>query len=113
MSTKKIYEMHAEVCKAMAHPLRIEIIDILQKKEHCFSEILEITGGIKSNLSQHLSIMVDKGILNSRRDSRCNYFSLSSLKVSKATALMREILEEDIHQKRLAIKKLVNKSSLH
>ena len=73
---KRVFELHAEICKALGNPLRIEIVDILGKQELCFSDILAITGGNKSTLSQHLSIMVDKGILKSRKDSRCNYFSL-------------------------------------
>ena len=93
---KKIYELHAEVCKALANPLRIEVIDLLQKGELCFSDILEEIGGLKSNLSQHLSVMVNSGILMARKDSRCNYYSLSSSKVAKACSLMREVLIDNL-----------------
>ncbi|MBI2270393.1 MAG: winged helix-turn-helix transcriptional regulator [Bacteroidetes bacterium] len=96
MKNITIYELHAEVCKALAHPLRIEVIDLLQKKELCFSDMLEKTGGLKSNLSQHLSIMANSGILNVRKDSRCNYYSLSSSKVAKACSLMREVLIDNL-----------------
>ena len=99
MTNKKVYELHAEIFKALAHPLRIEVIDVLQKEELCFSEVLEKTGGLKSNLSQHLTIMVGNGILKVRRDSRCNYYSLSSQKVAKACQLMREILTENVKGK--------------
>lgn len=96
MRDKKIYELHAEVCKALANPLRIEVIDILQRNELCFTDILEQTGGLKSNLSQHLSVMVNNGILKVRKDSRCNYYSLSSSKVAKACSLMREVLIDNL-----------------
>ncbi|MDO9000984.1 MAG: metalloregulator ArsR/SmtB family transcription factor [Bacteroidota bacterium] len=96
MLDKTVYKLHAEVCKALAHPLRIEVIDLLQTGELCFSDILETTGGLKSNLSQHLSVMVDSGILKVRKDSRCNYYSLSSSKVAKACSLMREVLIENL-----------------
>ena len=55
-------------------------------------------GGLKSNLSQHLSVMVDSGILKVRKDSRCNYYSLSSSKVAKACSLMREVLIDNLKQ---------------
>ena len=103
---KRVYELHAEICKALGHPLRIEIIDLLAKQELCFSDILEITGGIKSTLSQHLSIMVDKGILKSRKDSRCNYFSLSSSKVAKACGLMREVLIDNVNKQKEVLQKI-------
>jgi DNA-binding transcriptional ArsR family regulator len=96
MPAKPIYEIHAGVFKALAHPLRIEVIDVLQEGESCFSDILERTGGLKSNLSQHLSIMVSHGILKSRKDSRCNYYKLASPKVARACSLMREVLVENI-----------------
>lgn len=105
---KKIYKLHAEVCKALANPLRIEVIDILQNGELCFSDILEKTGGLKSNLSQHLSVMVSNGILNVRKDSRCNYYSLSSSKVAKACSLIREVLIESIEKQHEFHKQLLN-----
>jgi len=96
MPGKTAYTLHAEIFKALAHPLRIEVTDILQEEELCFSQILEKTGGIKSNLSQHLTILVSSGILRMRRDSRCNYYSLSSGKVVKACRLLREVIAENL-----------------
>lgn len=106
MSDKKVFKLHAEVCKALAHPLRIEVIDVLNKKELCFTDILEQTGGLKSNLSQHLSVMVNCGILKVRKDSRCNYYSLSSTKVAKACSLMREVLIENLRKHKEILEKL-------
>ena len=98
MFEKKIFELHADACKALAHPLRIEVIDILRNKELCFSDILKKTGGLKSNLSQHLSIMTEKGILKMKRDGRCNYYSLSSSKVAKAYSLIREMMVDNLKE---------------
>lgn len=105
MTNKKIFELHADVCKALGHPLRIEIIDLLQDKEQCFADILNETGVLKSNLSQHLSVMTKKGILKTRRDGQCVYFSLSSLKVLQACRLMREVLVEFINEQNNIINK--------
>lgn len=98
MNGKKIFELHADVCKALGHPLRIEVIDLLQENELCFSDILEVTGGLKSNLSQHLSIMTKKGILKMRRDGQCNYYTLSTKKVAQACQLMREVLIDNLNK---------------
>jgi len=100
MSDKKIFELHADVCKALGHPLRIEIIDLLQDKELCFTDILEVTGGLKSNLSQHLSIMTKKGILKTKKDGQCTYFSLSTPKVAEACQLMREVLIDNLEKQK-------------
>ena len=106
MIAKQIYELHADVCKALGHPLRIEVIDLLQKKERCFSDILEVTGGLKSNLSQHLSVMVKKGILKMRREGQNNYYSLSSHKVAQACQLMREVLIDSIKKQADLLEKM-------
>ena len=98
MADKGIYNLHSEVLKALGNPMRLQIIEMLQKKEYCFSDILENTGTIKSTLSQHLSIMVNTGLLHVRKDSRCNYYKLSSAKVAKACSLLREVLIAN-HQK--------------
>jgi DNA-binding transcriptional ArsR family regulator len=100
MDNKRIFELHANVCKALAHPLRIEVIDILQQGELCFTDILDVTGGLKSNLSQHLSVMTQKGILKVRKDGKCNYYSLSSKKVAQACRLMREVLVESLKKQK-------------
>ncbi len=97
---KEIYKLHAEVCKAIAHPLRLEVIELLHAEELCFSDILSITGGLKSNLSQHLSVMVAGGILNTRKDSRCNYYSLSSGKVAEACGLMKSVMMDAMLKQR-------------
>jgi ArsR family transcriptional regulator len=103
---KHIFELHADVCKALGHPLRIEVIDILEKRELCFTDILEITGGLKSNLSQHLSVMTKKGILKTRREGQCVYFSLSSIKVAQACRLMREVLIGTLKKQNKVLEKL-------
>lgn len=106
MAKKEIFRLHAEVCKALSHPLRLEVIDILQEGELCFSDILDITGGLKSNLSQHLSFMVRQGILQVRKESTCNYYSLSSAKVARAFDLMREVLTEKLKKHRRILEKM-------
>lgn len=106
MNDKSVYALQAEVCKALSHPLRIEVIELLHKEELCFTDILNKTGGLKSNLSQHLSVMVNSGILKMRKDSRCNYYSLASTKVSKACSLMRDVLIENLKKQKQILETL-------
>ena len=107
MKDKKICGVQGEVGKALAYPLRIEVIDLLRNGELCFSDILGETGGIKSNLSQHIAIMTGSGILKVRKESQCNYYSLSSPKVAKACAIMREVLMEILKKQQQLHKELL------
>ncbi|MBN4081711.1 winged helix-turn-helix transcriptional regulator [bacterium AH-315-C07] len=106
MSDKMIYQLHADACKALAHPIRIEIIDLLGERELGFGEISEKTGVVKSSLSQHLSVMVEKGIVIQRKEGLNSFYKLSTLKVAKACQLMREVLIERLEKSQEILKTL-------
>ncbi|MBL4576918.1 MAG: winged helix-turn-helix transcriptional regulator [Flavobacteriales bacterium] len=106
MADKMIYQLHADVCKALAHAIRIEIIDLLGENELGFGEISESTGVVKSSLSQHLSVMVEKGILTQRKEGLNSYFKLSTPKVAEACQLMREVLIERLEKTQEILKTL-------
>lgn len=106
MKDKTIYILHSNICKALANPIRIEIIDILNDKEMTFGEIQEITGAMKSNLSQHLSLMVSNGILTHRKEGLYIYFKLSTPKIGTACRLMREVLVDNLNKQHDLIKNL-------
>jgi ArsR family transcriptional regulator len=106
MEKKSLYEMHADVCKALAHAIRIEIIDILKDKELSFGEIVDKTGVLKSNLSQHISVMVQKGILDQRKKGLHVYYKLSTPRVYEAFYMMREVLKERILKQEKLLKKI-------
>lgn len=101
-----IYRLHADACKALAHAVRIEIIDLLGERELGFGEISEKTGVAKSSLSQHLSVMVENGILSQRKEGLNSYFKLSTPKVAEACQLMREVLIERLEKTQEILKTL-------
>ncbi len=108
MPDKMIYRLHADACKALAHAIRIEIIDLLGENELGFGEISKKTGVIKSSLSQHLSVMVEKGILAQRREGLKSYYKLSTPKVAEACQLMREVLIERLEKTNEILKQFQN-----
>jgi DNA-binding transcriptional ArsR family regulator len=70
MLTKKnqlLFHKQAEIAKAIAHPLRIAIVDFLKDGEQCVCDIAEHIGSERSNVSRHLSVMVNAGILDYRK----------------------------------------------
>jgi len=58
-----LFQKQAEIAKAIAHPLRIAIVDFLRDGQQCVCDIAEHIGSERSNVSQHLSVMVNAGIL--------------------------------------------------
>ena len=65
---KELATHAADVLKAVAHPLRLQIVELLEKHELCVGEIVEALGEKQSITSQQLTIMKDRGILASRRE---------------------------------------------
>jgi len=98
MRDKTIYTLHSNICKALANPIRIEIIEILNDKELTFGELQAETGVLKSNLSQHLSILVSNGILEQRKEGQNVFLKLSTDRIATACRIMREVLIENIRK---------------
>ena len=65
---QSLYQRQADVVKALAHPLRIAIMDFLKDGEQCVCDIAESLGSERTNVSKHLSVMVNAGILDSRKE---------------------------------------------
>ena len=63
-----LFQKQAEVVKAIAHPLRIAILDFLKDGEQCVHDIAEHVGSERSNVSRHLSVMVAAGVLEHRKE---------------------------------------------
>jgi len=102
---KHIYELHAEACKTLANAKRIEIINLLRSGEKSVSWMLEKTGFLKANLSQHLSVMRQHGIVKARKEGLNVFYRLANPKIVKACDLMREVLFEQMEERKEALKK--------
>lgn len=96
---KTLFEMQSDVCKTLASPKRIEILNALKEGEKTVSELVEILGVPKANVSQHLAVMRHKGILKSRREGINIYYSVSNRKVIDACILMKEVLMDQMKEK--------------
>ncbi len=80
---KKVAEHVAEVMKAVAHPVRLQIIELLETKEMCVGDIVQAVGGKQAITSQQLNMMQDKGVLSSRRDGAKVYYRIENKNVIK------------------------------
>jgi ArsR family transcriptional regulator len=97
--TKELLRLHADVCKTLSHAKRLEILNILRNKEMNAGEIVARMKVPKANVSQHLGVMRNAGILETRRNGTNIYYRISNPKVNKACDLMREVLLEQHAQK--------------
>ncbi len=77
--------------KAMSHPLRLKILCTLGDQEVSVQDIVERVGTSQSNISQHLAILRDKGILASRKDANRVYYRVGDSRTLRLISMMREV----------------------
>lgn len=77
--------------KAMSHPLRLKILCTLGDQEVSVQDIVESVGTSQSNISQHLAILRDKGILASRKDANKVYYRVGDTRTLKLISMMRDV----------------------
>ena len=81
----------ARAVKAIAHPLRLKILCILGDQEVSVQDIVEQVGTSQSNISQHLSILRDKGVLTTRKDVNRVFYRIGDLRTLKLIGMMRDV----------------------
>ena len=81
----------SQAIKAIAHPLRLKILCVLGEQEISVQDIVEQVGTSQSNISQHLAILRDKGVLSTRKDANRVFYRIGDLRTLKLVSLMRDV----------------------
>ena len=84
-------ETAARALKAISHPLRLKILCVVGSEEICVQDIVDAVGTTQSNISQHLAILRDKGVLQTRKDANRVYYRVADSRTLQLIVLMREV----------------------
>ncbi|MBV2234259.1 MAG: metalloregulator ArsR/SmtB family transcription factor [Sterolibacterium sp.] len=84
-------ETAARALKAISHPLRLKILCVIGDQEVCVQDIVEAVGTSQSNISQHLAILREKDVLQTRKDANRVYYRVADPRVLQLIGLMREV----------------------
>lgn len=84
-------ETAARALKAIAHPLRLKILCVVGEQEVCVQDIVDAVGTSQSNISQHLGILRDKGVLQTRKDANRVFYRVVDQRTLQLIVLMREV----------------------
>ena len=84
-------EKLAKTLRHIAHPLRLLIICMLEKKELFVGEIIDKLGTTKGNISQHLRILADNGLIARRRDGNKIIYRIKDEKLVKLLDAMKKL----------------------
>jgi len=93
---KRLYRLQAEIAKALAHPLRLEILNSLGASELPFGVLQAQLKASKPNLSQHLAIMRRAGLVIDRRVGNSTYYRLAYPGILKACRSLAETLHSHL-----------------
>lgn len=96
--TAEFAELHARICKGLADPKRLLILNALRSSEMSVTELCDTLDLPQANISQHLGVLRDRGMVTARRDGQWIYYSLASVKIIQAIDLLREMLAEQLAQ---------------
>ena len=91
---QKLYELQAQMCQVFTSSKRLEILNLLREKELSVSQVAMLLNIRQANLSQHLTILRERGVVKTRREGVVIYYSLSNPKIIKAFDIIKEILFE-------------------
>lgn len=90
---KEFYRRHAEMCGVFAHPLRLELLELLHERGECtVSDLTEATGVRMANLSQHLAVMRSTNMVLSRKEGVSVYYRLADERIMQAFDLITQVL---------------------
>ncbi len=90
----EVFKLHADLLKALSHPKRLEIIQLLREQELTVGQIQEMLDLPQGKLSQHLKILRLSQVVKTRRNGKSISYSLAHKNFIKASDLFREILIE-------------------
>jgi ArsR family transcriptional regulator, virulence genes transcriptional regulator len=100
---EELCRLQAEFCKGMAHPKRIRLLRTLKSGEKSVTELTRLIGIPQGNLSQHLALLRQFGLLRTRRDGSNVYYSISDQRIVEACELVRTCIRERLRKSQMVL----------
>ena len=94
LANPKSIEIQAKLFRGFSDPSRLSILDVLRDGKRTVTEIVEITGLMQSNVSNHLSCLRDCGLVTAKQQGRFVYYELSDERVGKLLIIADELLAD-------------------
>ncbi len=106
MNESIVYELQAELCRAMSHAGRQMVVHILFDGQKNVNEIVNLTGINQSAVSRHLAILRRGGLVVSERHGQEIYYRLANPKIVEVCNLMRTVLIDQLEERSMKVRQL-------
>ena len=102
----ELFKLQAEICKTMADVKRLMILHEIREGEMSVGQLVSSLGLPQANVSQHLAILRERGIVSARREGTSVFYSLASPKIAQACDMVREVLVDQLNQNQALVNSL-------
>ena len=96
-------EIRAKIIKAMAHPVRLMMIEFLKKKERSFSELFDLFQLDKSTVSKHLLVLKEAGIVSSRKSGADMIYKLEVPCVTDFFSCVTAVIDNNVKKQQICL----------
>ncbi len=103
MKTQQHYQAEAQVAKALAHPSRLMMLDLLGKSEMSVTEITKAVGADQSTVSKHLAILKDAGLIGVRKEGTANYYRVTSRCLGGLFTCLKAMVVSDVKRRQASL----------
>ena len=97
------YEARAKVAKALGHPSRLYILDMLRNGELSAGVLTEKVGADQSTVSKHLAILREVGLVHYRKDGTTSYYSLCCPCIEGFFSCLESVVRSDVCHRQSAL----------
>jgi len=94
-------KLKCKLFKALAHPTRIKILELLEKENLCVCEICEALNKSQPNISQHLSKLKNADLVNSKKEGLQAYYTIKNKQSLNLLKLAEEIIITELENNKL------------
>ncbi len=103
---QRIFEKQAQITKAIAHPLRIAVLDFLKAGPQCVCDIADHLGSERSNVSRHLSVLTNAGIIESRKEGLKVIYTLKTPCILEFFSCVTGVLKQQAKETKRLLRSL-------
>jgi len=93
METQNLFRLEADTFNALAHPARLEILELLRQGECCVCHIQAMLDQRQAYISQHLNVLRRAGLVVNRKDGLRVYYKVTDPEVFDLIASVKQILQ--------------------
>jgi len=106
-----IFDLQADLCKAMSNAIRLEIVHLLRDEPKCVGDLAQVIGRPPGTVSRHLATLRHVGVITGQRQGQEIYYQIANPKIVSVCDLMRQILVEQMRHRSEMMRVMENETA--